>query len=70
VAAVAGRIDWKYALGLELDPPGFDNSVLAEFRVRLVGNDLARLAFDRLWNAAVNSDCSSQGTSNGPIPHT
>ena len=48
VAAVAGRIDWKYALGLELDNPGFDDSVLAEFRARLVGNDLARLAFDRL----------------------
>jgi transposase len=48
VAAVAGRIDWKYALGLELDNPGFDNSVLAEFRARLVSNDLARLAFDRL----------------------
>ena len=48
VQAVAGRIDWKYALSLELDDPGFDNSVLAEFRARLVGNDLARLAFDRL----------------------
>lgn len=47
-AAVAGRIDWKYALGIELGHPGFDNSVLAEFRARLVGNDLARLAFDRL----------------------
>jgi transposase len=48
VAAVAGRIDWKYALGLELDDPGFDNSVLAEFRARLVRSDLARLALDPL----------------------
>jgi len=48
VAAVSGRIDWKYALSLELNDPGFDNSVLAEFRARLVRNDLARLAFDRL----------------------
>ena len=48
VAAVAGRIDWKYALSLQLDDPGFDDSVLAEFRARLVGNDLARLGFDRL----------------------
>ena len=48
VSAVAGRIDWKYSLSLELDDPGFDGSVLAEFRARLVGNDLARLAFDRL----------------------
>src|SRR5512135_397664 len=33
--AVRGRIDWKYALGLELDDPGFDFSVLSEFRGRL-----------------------------------
>jgi len=34
--AVRGRIDWKYALGLELTDPGFDASVLSEFRGRLV----------------------------------
>ena len=33
---VAGRIDGKLALSLERDNPGFDNSVLAEFRARLV----------------------------------
>src|SRR6266849_9297062 len=30
--AVRGRIDWKYALALELTDPGFDASVLCEFR--------------------------------------
>jgi len=30
--AVRTRVDWKYALGLELDDPGFDHSVLCEFR--------------------------------------
>ncbi len=30
--AVRGRIDWKYALCLELEDPGFDASVLSEFR--------------------------------------
>src|SRR4051812_28861262 len=30
--AVRGRIDWKYLLGLELADPGFDASVLSEFR--------------------------------------
>jgi len=35
--AVRGRIDWKYALGLELSDPGFDYSVLSEFRSRLLG---------------------------------
>src|SRR5918997_1144528 len=34
--AVRGRLDWKYALGLELTDPGFDASVLSEFRSRLV----------------------------------
>ena len=34
--AVRGRIDWKYALGLELTDPGFDHTVLSEFRSRLV----------------------------------
>jgi transposase len=35
--ALRGRIDWKYALGLELDDAGFDYSVLSEFRARLAG---------------------------------
>ena len=33
--AVRGRIDWKYALSLELTDAGFDSSVLSEFRTRL-----------------------------------
>ena len=34
--AVRGRIDWKYALSLELEDEGFDFSVLSEFRDRLI----------------------------------
>src|SRR3954449_1690691 len=34
--AVRARIDWKYLLDLELDDPGFDASVLCEFRARLI----------------------------------
>lgn len=34
--AVRTRIDWKYALRLELTDPGFDYSVLSEFRTRLL----------------------------------
>jgi transposase len=34
--AVRGRIDWKYALGLELTDAGFDFSILSEFRTRLI----------------------------------
>lgn len=42
--AVRGRIDWKYALSLELTDTGFDFSVLSEFRDRLLkGGAEARL---------------------------
>ena len=34
--AVRRCIDWKYALSLELTDPGFDFSVLSEFRSRLI----------------------------------
>ena len=34
--AVRARIDWKYALSLELTDQGFDYSVLSEFRQRLI----------------------------------
>src|SRR6266540_6238533 len=34
--AVRGRIDWKYAPGLELADTGVDASVLSEFRARLL----------------------------------
>jgi transposase len=34
--AVRGRIEWKYALSLELTDPGFDFSVISEFRDRLL----------------------------------
>src|SRR5258708_35428922 len=39
VEAVRDRIAWKYALRLELENPGFDHSVLSEFRLRLVEQD-------------------------------
>jgi transposase len=46
--AVRGRIDWKYALGLELTDPGFDASVLSEFRARLVTGSAERMLLDTL----------------------
>ncbi len=44
--AVRDRISWKYALGLPLDDPGFDASVLSEFRARLLHDDAAALLLD------------------------
>jgi transposase len=44
--AVRGHLDWKYLLGLELSDPGFDYSVLSEFRQRLLTNEKELLIFD------------------------
>lgn len=44
--AVRGRIDWKYALSLELTDSGFDSSVLSEFRSRFVEGGCERLLLD------------------------
>ncbi len=46
--AVRGRIAWKYALSLELDDPGFDASVLCEFRARLVAGGLEQRMLDTM----------------------
>jgi transposase len=49
--AVRVRIDWKYALGLELADPGFDYSVLCEFRARLVQGSAEQRLLDALLEA-------------------
>jgi transposase len=46
--AVRSRIDWKYALNLELTDPGFDYSVLSEFRSRLIAGGVEHQLLDRL----------------------
>jgi transposase len=46
--AVRARIDWKYLLSLELTDPGFDFSVLSEFRDRLLAGSAAELLLDKL----------------------
>src|SRR5262249_56451839 len=46
--AVRGRIDWKYALGLELDDPGFHFSALSEFRGRLTAGGAEQLLLDEM----------------------
>jgi transposase len=46
--AVRARIDWKYALGLQLSDPGFNFSVLSEFRSRLLEGGKERLLLEKL----------------------
>jgi transposase len=45
---VRTRLDWKYLLGLALDDPGFDHSVLAEFRGKVAEAGLEAAALDAL----------------------
>ncbi len=46
--AVRARLDWKYALGLELSDPGFDASVLSEFRSRLIAGGAEQVLLDTM----------------------
>jgi transposase len=46
--AVRTRIDWQYLLGLPLDDPGFDDSVLAEFRGKVAEAGLEQVVLDAL----------------------
>lgn len=50
--AVRGRVDWKYALNMELTDAGFDYSVLGEFRGRLVAAEAGQQIFGRVLGAA------------------
>src|SRR6266536_2579371 len=52
-AAEAGgdKLSWKYALGLGLGDPGFDASVLSEFRTRVVTHGLEERVLDLLLAA-------------------
>jgi transposase len=55
--ALRCRIAWKYCLGLELTDPGFDHTVLSEFRDRLAVEDradrLLTVLMDRLAAAGL-----------------
>jgi len=43
-------VDWKYALSLEMTDPGFDASVLSEFRGRLIAGSAEMLLFETVLN--------------------
>lgn len=50
--AVRARIDWKYLLALDLADPGFNRSMLCEFRGRLLNNDAVNRLLARVLDAA------------------
>jgi len=51
--AVRTRIDWQYLLGLPLDDPGFDHSVLSEFRGKVARAGLEQVVLDALLGRLV-----------------
>ncbi|WP_327357949.1 transposase [Streptomyces sp. NBC_01304] len=59
--AVRGRIDWKYALNLELTDPGFDFSVLSEFRARLLAGGQEERLLHAVMDAAAAVGLSQHG---------
>lgn len=54
--AVRARIDWKYALGLELEDAGFDESVLSKFRGRVVRGGVEERLLERILDVAREHD--------------
>jgi transposase len=54
-------MDWKYALSLELDDPGFDHSVLSEFRARVAEHGLEERALDLLLAALTDKGLVKAG---------
>jgi transposase len=51
--AVRSRIDWKYLLGLTLDDPGFDFTLLADFRRRVLAAGLEQTFLDEVLRRAL-----------------
>ncbi len=64
--AVRARIDWKYLLGLELTDPGFDHSVLCEFRLRLLEGSAEERLLCSCWRPAKRGACSRRAAGSGP----
>ena len=55
------RIDWKYALSLELTDEGFDFSVLSEFRQRLVEHAAAERLLNTMLDQFMQAGLLSSG---------
>jgi transposase len=59
--AVRADLSWKYALGLALDDPGFDASVLCEFRSRVIAHGLEERVLDLLLTALIDKGLLAAG---------
>ncbi|MFJ9468035.1 transposase [Streptomyces caniferus] len=68
--AVRCRIDFKYALGLELEDPGFHHSVLSDFRDRLAEGDRATGCWASRSPGSGGPACSRAAAPSAPTPPT
>ena len=68
--AVRARIDWKYLLGLALTDPGFDFSVLSEFRDRLLASSAEELVLEKLLERCRVMAGSRPAERSAPTRHT
>lgn len=59
--AVRGRMDLKYLLGLELDDPGFDHTVLHSFRERLLEQGQEEALLNRFLAIAQENELVKSG---------
>ncbi len=59
--AVRMRIDWKYLMGLPLDDPGFDDSILSEFRGKVADAGLEQVALDALLDRLAADELVGEG---------
>jgi len=59
--SVRTRIDWQYLLGLPFDDPGFDHTVLSEFRSRVADAGLEEAALDALLERLVSGGLVTAG---------
>lgn len=55
------RLDWKIALGLEVDDEGFHHSTLSNFRNRLIECESAGYAFDKVLELLVSRKLVKSG---------
>src|SRR5690242_14948488 len=68
--AVRARIDWKYLLGLALADPGFDHSVLAEFRAGSPMPGWSSWCWTRCWPGWPRRAWCGRVASSAPMPRT
>ncbi|WP_327044667.1 transposase [Microbispora sp. NBC_01189] len=68
--AVRGRLDWKYALGLEVEDAGFDFSVFSEFRDRVIAGSAEERIWNCCWNVRGRLGCCARVVARVPTPLT